>query len=72
MLSLQYNVNENYMLTFYTWLCLSYINFYNLFSSTYYLFIDKGQVLNMLNDALGKVNQYYILINGLILTGRFL
>ena len=38
-------------------------------SSIYHLFMDKGQVFNMPQDALGKVNQYYVLINGLILTG---
>lgn len=34
--------------------------------------MDKGQVFNTPHDALGKVNQYYVLINGLILTGRMI
>lgn len=36
----------------------------------YRLFTDKGQVLNMRYNALGKLNPYYVLINGLILIGR--
>ena len=34
--------------------------------------MDKGQVFNTPHDALGKVNQYHGLINGLILTGRMI
>ena len=34
--------------------------------------MDKGQVFNMPHDALGKVNQYCVLINGLILAGRMI
>lgn len=34
--------------------------------------MDKGQVFNTLHNALGKVNQYYVLIKGLILTGRMI
>lgn len=49
-----------------------YFNIYNLVSSIDHLSIDKGQVLNMPHDALGKVNQYHVLKDGPILTERFL